>query len=1022
MKKKTIKALLSLVLSFSLVFGQPVLTFAEETPVAESGETVATPETSEEESSEESTEESSEDSTEEATEEASEEASEETTEEATEETTTEEASSEVAEPVQDELSALGFKTMDLTAEMYVEKKNLAEVYAQVAEAEAGEDYIENEVICEADSEEAALAIAECYGGELVSYEYEIAVISIKQPVVTAIRVAANEAFAIPAVYPNYIYSICGEEGLTEAEAAEHDVEDEGIVPVADEAVEVIGLENVYAANPTDPGFSSQYHHSLIHTTGAWDASQGEGVVVAVIDTGIDIDHPDLKDNILSYHSMIGGNGNDDQGHGTHCAGLIAAAQNNIGGVGVAPKAKLVSIKVLNSSGSGTTADIIRGVKLATEKKVDVISMSLGGICYSTPYQNAINAAVNKGIVVIAAAGNEGTDQKSYPAAYNNVISVGAVGSNRTFTNFSNYGSWVDIAAPGKDIYSTTNDGAYGNKSGTSMACPIVAGVAALVIGNDTKLRDTNTKATVTKVTKVLLDGAANNVEGAYSYHDSKICPLVDAEAAAYLVETGTLEMPTITFDGYQPDKKNVVDSRATFSFSTSNPHAKIFFTVNGKAPTNKVGDRFYRGNSIRLNTSGKIKIQAVAMIGNKKSKVFSKTYTFNALAVFLRPSQCTSTMKVAIGKKINLQVAFTPYFTSNKKLKWTSSDTTKMITVNASNGVVSCSSKAKPGTSATITATTTDGTNVSCRFTVTAVSEKASKLTLNATSINLSRQAGNSNLSMPGYSTSFRLVPTAEGTTVSQYTYKSSNTKVATVDASGNVLPVAKGKATITVTANDGSGKKATCTVKVVTPVQSIWGATNTGFSHYSEIPIGTGCSISIKPYVNDNMTSAPYVPSNKALTWTSSNPSAVSVNSSGKVTCNRNAVPGTLVTITATAKDGFGCKQTLNFKVYDKITKVYVASGKSKYSTLSVTLKVGETIYDPLTNGVLSVDTMKGTSNFSKSFSVTTPNRDNVYRYYNSDEDKFVVTATKKGSGKITYTAKDGSNTKFVLKINVKE
>ena len=107
---------------------------------------------------------------------------------------------------------------------------------------------------------------------------------------------------------------------------------------------------------------------------------------------------------------------------------------------------------------------------------------------------------------------------------------------------------------------------------------------------------------------------------------------------------------------------------------------------------------------------------------------------------------------------------------------------------------------------------------------------------------------------------------------------------------------------------------------------------------------------------------------------------------------------------------------------MYDKITKVYVSSGKSKYSTLSGTLKVGQSIADPLTNGLLDVDTMKGTSNFYKSFSVTTKNRDNVYRYYNSDAENTFVAATKKGSGMVTYTAKDGSNTKFVLKINVKE
>ncbi len=232
---------------------------------------------------------------------------------------------------------------------------------------------------------------------------------------------------------------------------------------------------------------------------------GAGAKVAIIDTGIDEDHPDLQDNIADGINYVVGspfdgkfddNWDDDNGHGTHCAGIVAAIDNGIGVIGVAPNASLYAVKVLSSSGRGWTSDVIAGIEwtidpdgdTGTSDRMDVISMSLGG-GYSSGMKDVCDAAYAAGIVLVAAAGNGGdgdstTDECSYPAAYGSVIAVGATNSEDVAPYWSNSGPYLELVAPGKDIYSTWNDGEYHTIDGTSMACPHVAGTAALVIASD----------------------------------------------------------------------------------------------------------------------------------------------------------------------------------------------------------------------------------------------------------------------------------------------------------------------------------------------------------------------------------------------------------------------------------------------------------------------------------------------------------------------------------------------------------
>jgi subtilisin family serine protease len=217
---------------------------------------------------------------------------------------------------------------------------------------------------------------------------------------------------------------------------------------------------------------------------AWATSTGAGVKVAVVDTGIQKRHRDLKANVKGGYNCIAETTNfdDDHGHGTHCAGIIAAVDNKIGVVGVAPEAWLYGVKVLDATGGGYLSDCIEGIQWCVDNGMDVASMSWGGYGTWPSLQDACDAAWAAGVVLVAAAGNDGyLTPDMVPAGYSSVIAVSATDSSDNLAYFSNYGNEIELAAPGVSIYSTLPKGKYGYKSGTSMACPHVSGVAALIL-------------------------------------------------------------------------------------------------------------------------------------------------------------------------------------------------------------------------------------------------------------------------------------------------------------------------------------------------------------------------------------------------------------------------------------------------------------------------------------------------------------------------------------------------------------
>lgn len=230
---------------------------------------------------------------------------------------------------------------------------------------------------------------------------------------------------------------------------------------------------------------------LIQAPKMWNETKGKGIKIAVLDTGCDLSHADLKERITGGRNFTDDDNSDPNifkdynGHGTHVAGTIAAHENDAGVIGVAPEADLLIVKVLNKDGSGQYEWIINGIHYAIEQNADIISMSLGGPADVPELHDAIKAAVKKNILVVCAAGNEGdgddsTDEFAYPGCYNEVISVGAVNLERDSSEFTNSHNEIDLVAPGEEILSTFLNGKYATLSGTSMAAPHVSGALALI--------------------------------------------------------------------------------------------------------------------------------------------------------------------------------------------------------------------------------------------------------------------------------------------------------------------------------------------------------------------------------------------------------------------------------------------------------------------------------------------------------------------------------------------------------------
>ncbi len=267
-------------------------------------------------------------------------------------------------------------------------------------------------------------------------------------------------------------------------------------------------------SPNDTLYSKQWNLHKILSEDAYELSQGGFGPIAIIDTGVDASHPDLSSLIIEGFNTINDttNTNDDHGHGTHVAGIASAQTNNSNGIAsISYQSTILPIKVLSADGTGTYDDVAEGIVYAADRNARIINMSLGGGSDSQTLKRAVDYALGRGSIIVAAAGNNGNTAEVYPAAYSGVLAVSASDQNDKLPSFSSYGGNIFVASPGVSITSALPGGKYGELSGTSMSAPHLSGLIAIALSKDSSLNNTE-----------VIDHIKNTAEkvGPYAYDEN----------------------------------------------------------------------------------------------------------------------------------------------------------------------------------------------------------------------------------------------------------------------------------------------------------------------------------------------------------------------------------------------------------------------------------------------------------------------------------------------------------------------
>lgn len=420
---------------------------------------------------------------------------------------------------------------------------------------------------------------------------------------------------------------------------------------------------------------------------------GKGAVVAVIDTGCNIHHEDLRGNITGGYNATDGTMNvtDENGHGTHVAGTIAALDNEVGNVGVAPDANIYAIKAsTGEKGMFYTSDLVRALNKVVELgNINVVNMSLGGYGYNEDFKEAIENCTNHGILCVMAAGNDATNELHYPSAYGYGLGVAAYNQKKDgeLAYFSNYGSRnCNIAAPGVDIWSSYKggDNSYMLLSGTSMATPHVSGIAALIYS---QYDIHKTREGADRVRDIII---SNNDRIKYSYNGHSVMGGADIQNIFHSTYVRTPSVPKITVTEQKDTGQRIVEFAPTDS--------EIWYTLDGTMPNIYTSNVY--SEPIRLDKSGKYKIRAIAV--NKrcsskkaKEKVTVPNDVISQDRVESVALSCKDTVKA--GKTFAVAIKNDGAPIPSSRFKWKSSKP-NIATVDK-NGIVKVSESAKTGDS-----------------------------------------------------------------------------------------------------------------------------------------------------------------------------------------------------------------------------------------------------------------------------------------------------------------------------------
>ncbi len=827
----------------------------------------------------------------------------------------------------------------------------------------GIDYVPGRLLAWTDSEEQALALAEAYEGELLSWEYGSTLIAVDEPVAEALKRSIPEG--LPKAEPDYIIRPAASDLMYTADAADPSASGNSVSGNEGEAGEkeedtslperrnweywYDGSANADPyLNPADNDF--QWFHSSVDSFASWGVTTGKkDIRVVLIGSGVDAGHEDLAGANLTVNDVGEVGKEDKSGNGTHAAALIAGQlKNGKGGAGIAPGVQLLSICVMDDEGVITESRLSAAIGSVVVKAQDgsaagrnaeIIDFSdITGVIPSETEAKAIKSALDAGITVIAGVGDEGSDALTYPAAYDGVIRVGAAEKNGAAAVFSNKCSDM-LYAPGVDIFSARKGGGYQSISSSNSAAAIVTGMAALYMSAKGYVKPEEMKKALKDSVK---DGTVNMAKLFEGSTEAPNIAIYDGEKLLQFETYGKGKTPDYQFTG---DSTLTLASR---SFSHDSAGSRIIYTTNGKAP--KVEDGKI--------TEGQLYTEAIPLLslceGTKEQTITIQAVTISGMGVLSDPS--TLSIKVlpeARTELAGLEIVDVPEMivpgkdgcTLQLKAKISGTITSPVIW-KIESADVDCDLDEKTGLLKVNTGNAGGEIFVSCyaerpkRVTSETVRIVVNKdafpvmgLTLQQTSLSMFYSSLWDEDQLETESKKVEVLKvTSKGVdgrdidllNNGQYLYlrwTSSNEKVIRVEPSEDrksvkVIPVGAGTAKVVCTAMDGSGVSASAKVTVKQYVES--------FNISGPLYVLPG-----KSYTYKASKVLPDTVEEKGVTWRIvEDVDWASVNlTSGLLTVKKTAEEGDSLTLEASAKDGSGVKQEVEVKVVKKLSKAVVVS-----------------------------------------------------------------------------------------------